>query len=229
VNLQQFLAEVLRLVSDFTPNVGLALFLICFVGEAFVITIPVVFEMAWLAIGLQLNQGVLPVPDFLLMLLSAQLGRQAGALILYGISRRGTTFFSRFIARRLPRTLPHEGTTPGKLLSRIDSISPFGVAMGRMFWIRVPLTILLGARKKLKTLVLGIAISGTLYDCIYVALGAAFGSTLGPESDFILLYMMGGLAVLYVLVFGIRFAFKAIKKRLDRRAAQRQPQHLNQP
>lgn len=211
--IQEVLAQILDMVSRFAPNVGIFLFLICFIGEAFVISVvPLVLEAVWIAVGLNLTQGKISVFHLILMLLGAQLGRQMGAIILYAISRRGTSFFTKFIARRLPKTLPANGT-PGKLLARIDSISPFGVALGRMLWIRVPLTLLLGARRKLKNLVLGIAISSLIYDGAYVALGAV-GNKVIPESDYMLLYLLGGLVAFYLVVFGARFLYKTLKRRL---------------
>ena len=216
MNLEALLSQVLQLVSSFTPNVGIFLFVLSFIGEAFVISIPLVFETALLTMGLQLTQGALPVRDFILMMVATQLGRQAGALLLYGISRSGTSFLGRFIARLLPRTLPANGT-PGKLLRTIDSISPFGVALGRLLWIRIPLTLLLGSRHRLNTLMLGILISGIIYDIIYVGLGAVVGGTAKPDSGYIVLYLMGGLVAFYAVSFGIRLLYKAVKRRIAQR------------
>ena len=216
MNLEKLLTQILDTVSQFTPNIGVILFVLSFIGEAFVLSIPLVFETALLTMGVQLTQGALPIRDFVFMLVSTQLGRQMGALLLYFISRSGTSALGKFISRRLPRTLPAAGT-PAKLLRTIDSITPFGVALGRLLWIRVPLTVLLGSRHRLNTLMLGILISGLIYDVIYVGLGAIVGGTAQPDSGYILLYLMGGLALFYVVSFGIRMLYKAVRRRIVRR------------
>jgi membrane-associated protein len=212
VNLEGFLAQGLNQVSSFTLGIALVLFVICFIGEAFVISIPALFETTWLAAGYQLSAGVLRIPDLIGLMLVSQLGRQAGALILYALSRSGTRFFSKFIARRLPKDLPaeHDGFA-NKLLRGIDSISPFGVAIGRLLFLRIPLTLLLGARRKLKTLVLGIAISSTIYEAVYIGVGVFVRTIHVPPSGYLVLYFAGGLAVLYGMYSGIRFLVRRKK------------------
>jgi membrane-associated protein len=237
VNLETLLTKGLEFVGAFTPQVAIFVFLINIIGEGFVVSIPLLFETTLLAAGLQFSAGVMPLKDLLLLMLTAQLGRQVGALILYFLSRKGTSFFSRFIARRLPKRIPEKQAvdvldrfdrltgkeprgspsreaTHGGLLGKIDSISPFGVALGRILWLRIPLTLLLGARGKLKTLVLGIAISSTVYEGIYIGLGAVVGTTNIPYSGYLLLYFAGGLSVLYVAALGIRFAVRSIRRRI---------------
>lgn len=220
MSLEGLLSQILHLVGTSTPGISLFLFIICMIGEAFVVSIPLVFETTWVAAGYQLHAGVLKVPDLLLMMLSAQLGRQVGALIMYSLSRRGTSFFSRFITRRIPRDLAGEHSSLGaRFLRHIDSISPFGVAMGRLFYLRVPLTLLLGARHRLKTLVLGIAISSTIYESVYLSLGAIVGTTHIPTSGYLLLYFAGGLAGLYATFAGIRLAVKVTRRHCSRTGA----------
>lgn len=139
---------------------------------------------------------------------------------MYSLSRRGTSFFSKFIARRIPRDLSTEHSSMGsRLLRRVDSISPFGVAMGRLFYLRVPLTLLLGARHRLKTLVLGIAISSTIYESVYLSLGAIVGTTHIPTSGYLLLYFAGGLSGLYAAFAGIRILVRATRRHCTRPGA----------
>lgn len=213
MNFEQLFAQGLNLVGAFTPRIALLIFMLCFIGEGFIISIPFVYETVWLVAGYQLVSGVLPIPDLILLGVTAQLGRQAGALVLYFLSRRGTTFFAKFIARRLPRKDPEEGT-PLKILKKIDKISPFGVALGRLLWLRIPLTLLLGARRRLKTLMVGIVISGFIYEAVYVGLGAVVG-TAKPDSSEVLIYFVAGLALLYSITFGVRLIFKAAKGRRE--------------
>jgi len=213
VSLERFLAQGLSQVSAFTPGIALFLFVICFIGEAFVISIPSLFETTWLAAGYQLTAGALRIPDLIGLMLVSQLGRQAGALILYTISRHGTPFFAKFIARRLPKEIPEERTSFGqKILQSIDRISPFSVAIGRLLFLRIPLTLLLGARRRLKTLVVAIAISSTIYEGVYIGLGAFVRVIHVPPSGYLILYFAGGMAVIYGTYTGIRFLVRKSKK-----------------
>lgn len=212
MNFTQLLTDGLNLVSGFTPKIAVFIFLVCFIGEAFIISIPLVFEAVWLAAGYQVTARVLPVPDLILLMLMGQLGRQAGALVLYWLSRSGTKFFQKFIARRIPKK-DTEDDSPLKILRHIDSISSFGVALGRLMWLRIPLTIMLGARKRFRPLMLGILISGTIYECVYIGLGAIVGTTAKPKTLNVLLYFAVGLAALYLAAFGVRFLFKAVRRK----------------
>ena len=211
MNLEQILADGLNLVSGFTPKIAIFIFLVCFIGEGFIISIPLVYDAVWLVAQYQLSARVLPWGDLLLLMLTGQVGRQAGALVLYSLSRKGTKFFLRFIAKRIPRKDPEEDS-PVKILQRIDSLSPFGVALGRLMWLRIPLTVLLGARKRLRTLMLGILISGIVYEGAYTAMGAVVG-TAKPKTPEVLIYFGAGLTAFYLLVFGVRMSFKALRRR----------------
>jgi membrane-associated protein len=220
MNWDQLLTGGLNLVGAFTPEIAIFIFLVCFIGEAFIVSLPFVFETVWLAAGYQLVQGVLPIPDLILLMLTAQLGRQGGSLLLYFLSRKGTKFFQRFIARRIPRKEPEEGA-PLRLLRSIDSITPIGVAIGRLLWLRIPLTLVLGARNKLKTLMLGIVISSLIYEGVYIGVGAIVGKAANP-SKYILLYFAAGLAVFNLLIFGVRALIRWMKHRQRRAVGQPQ-------
>ena len=212
MNFEHLLTDGLQLVSGFTPKIAIFIFLVCFIGEGFIISIPLVFETVWLAAGYQLSAGVLRWTDLILLMLMGQLGRQAGAFVLYSLSRSGTRFFQKFIAKRIPRK-DSEEDSPLKILRHIDSISPFGVALGRLMWLRIPLTILLGARRRFKPLMLGILISGTIYECVYIGLGAVVGSAAKPKTPYVILYFAAGLTAFYALAFGVRMLIKTIRHR----------------
>ncbi len=211
MSLEHLLIDGLNLVGAFTPKIAIFIFVVCFVGEGFIISLPLVFETVWLVAGYQLSAGVLRIPDLLLLMATAQLGRQAGGLLLYFLSRKGTRFFARFISRRIPRKNSPAGA-PLKILRTIDSITPIGVAIGRLLWLRIPLTVLLGARNKLKTLMLGIVISSLIYEGVYIGIGAIVGATAKP-SKYVLLYFAVGLSVFYAFIFFGRLLFTYIKRR----------------
>jgi membrane-associated protein len=215
---EDLLANLVNLVGAFTPNIALVLFLICFIGEGFIISIPLALDLIWLTAGYHFANGTLPFLDLVGLMLVAMVGRQAGALILYYLSHKGTKFFSKFIAQRVPKKLTGNDT-PISLLNRIDAISAFAVAAGRLLWLRIPLTMLLGARGRLKTLMLGIALSSIVYETLYIGLGAVVGVTADPSPGYAIPYFIGALAILYGLVFGIRWLIKKIRRRLAARSA----------
>jgi membrane-associated protein len=207
--------QVPNLVGSFTPQLALVVFLLSLVGEAFVISIPLVFEFIFITAGYQMSIGVLPVVDMLLLALLSQLGRQIGALVLFGLSHKSSSFLGKFITRRFPRKNILE-STPFKFLRHIDKITPFGVAIGRLLWLRIPLTLILGARRKLKTLILGIAISSTIYEGIYIGLGAIVGKTTKESATMgsgIIIWLAVSLGIVYVVALSIRFAINRMKKR----------------
>lgn len=210
--IESLLSQCMSWVGAFSFRIAIVVFAISFLGEGFLISIPLVFETIFLAAGYQLSEGVLPFWDMILLALMSQLGRQAGALVLFVLSRSSTSFLGKFIAKRLPKKQNEENRSL-RLLDKIDRISPFGVALGRLLWLRVPLTLILGARRRLKTLVLGIAISSTVYETVYISLGAIVGKTANIKSPYMLLYFAGGLAAFYAAVFGIRMSIKALRKR----------------
>jgi membrane-associated protein len=216
-----FLTQLFGSVSAFTPQIALFLFLICFISEGFIISIPLALDLVWLIAGTNLRNGILPPWDLLGLVLVAMVGRQLGALVLYFLSHKSTRFFTRFIARRVPKQLPENGNASG-FINKVDSISPIGVAAGRLLWLRIPLTLLLGARGRLKTLMAGIAISSVIYETVYVGIGAGLGAVFGitADEDYAFLYFMGVLAVLYSLIFGIRFLVKLIKRRMANKASE---------
>jgi len=211
----EWLYQAPNLVGSLTPQLALVVFMLSLVGEAFVISIPLVFELIFITAGYQTSIGVLPVVDLLVLALLSQLGRQIGALILFGLSHKSSSLIWKFISRRFPRKNILE-STPLKFLQHIDKITPFGVAIGRLLWLRIPLTLILGARRKLKTLVWGIAISSTIYEGIYIGLGAIVGKTTKASAAMgngIIIWLAVSLGIVYIAALGIRFAINKIKKK----------------
>jgi membrane-associated protein len=215
-----FLTQLFGSVNAFTPQIALFLFLICFISEGFIISIPLALDLVWLIAGTNFRNGILPPLDLVGLILVAMVGRQLGALVLYFLSHKSTKFFTKFIARRVPKQLPENGNASG-FINKVDSISAIGVATGRLLWLRIPLTLLLGARGRLKTLMAGIAISSVIYEAVYIGIGAGLGAVFGitADKDYAFLYFIGVLVVLYSLVFGIRFCVKIIKRRMANKAS----------
>lgn len=213
MNLIEFLSQSLTLIGPFNLIVIAFLFLQCLIGEAFGLFVPYLFETTWLLIGFQVSHGALSPLYLVLLLLTCIAGREIGALILYYISRSGSTLFARYRDRFMPR-IDINNTFPIKLFKKIDILaSPFAVALGRLLWLRIPLTLILGAKRKLKVLLLGVVISSLVYEGTYVTLGAIVGTTTALAPVRLILYFLAGLTVIYVVTFAIRRLIGRLAKR----------------
>jgi membrane-associated protein len=204
MNLTDFFSQGLTLIGPFNFKVIVFLFLLCLIGEAANVFVPYLFETTWLLIGFQFSQRVLSPGYLVLLLLTCIAGRETGVLVLYYISRSGSTLFTKYRDHFIPR-MAINNTFPIKLFRKMDILaSPFSVALGRLLWLRIPLTLILGAKRKLKVLLLGVALSSLVYEGIYVTLGAIVGTTTRLEPVRLILYFLAGLTVIYVVTFAIR-------------------------
>ncbi len=216
MNFLEWLYQAPTLVDSFTFQIALVVFFLSLIGEAFFISIPLVFEAIFIAAGFNVRIGILTFWEMLLLALTSQLGRQAGALIMYFLSNKSTTFIGKLIKRRFPIMKPISDT-PFRFLRHLDRLSPLGVAAGRLLWLRVPITLVLGARRQLKTLILGIAISSTIYEAIYIGLGAiggqVFGDKMGPQ---MIIWFGVSMAIVYAAALIIRFVINKKKNKMAR-------------
>lgn len=163
-------------------------------------------------VGYQFSVRVLPLFDLMLLVLTAQAGRQTGALTLYHISRSGSTLLTKYKGYFKVKTDINDAPL-FKLFRKINILSPFSVALGRLLWLRIPLTLMLGAQRKLKVLLLGVSLSSLVYDGIYIALGAIVGTTTALESIRLVPYFLAGLTVMYGITFAIKRLISSLTKR----------------
>ncbi len=202
MNLGNALAQVLALTTALDPRMVALLFVICAIGE-FGMSIPYVLESLWLLVGFQLGAGVLSPLHLAGLWLAAQCGRQVGTVALYQVGRFGSIPLTRFYKqRRLPRFISNVANS--KMLARINLTSPFSVAFGRLFGMRIPLTLTLGINKKLRTLLIGVFVSSVIWDAIYIAVGLTVGATALIKPIYMFLYSLAGLTLLYLFTFLIR-------------------------
>jgi membrane-associated protein len=203
MNITGILQHVVAITATLDPRMALFLFVICAIGE-FHISIPYVLESIWLLAGYQLGSGVLSPLHLVGLWLAAQLGRQVGAILLYRVGRFGTPSLVRLyeklhLARLFAKITPKSGTS-----KNINIFSPFSVAYGRLFGMRIPVTLALAVKRKPRLLVLGVLLSSLAWDTVYISLGLIFGSTLAFKPVYMFLASLAGLTIIYVVTYTVR-------------------------
>lgn len=211
-----FLTRALGSVGAFGSTFALLFFVVCLVGEAAGISVPFLLETALLMAGYRFSAGNLSFLNLAFLALMTQAGRQAGAFALYNLGGRGSALLGKYQKRLLLKT----GTMANGsswLSQRIDRLSPFSVALGRLLWLRIPLTLILGAKRKLGVLVLGIMLSSLAYDGAYMIIGAIAGITMALKPAQMLLFFLGGLSSLYAITFVARrvIAFFGRRRKIE--------------
>ncbi len=89
------------------------------------------------------------------------------------------------------------------LFGRSLRLSPFTVALGRLLWMRLPLTITLGVRKQPRSLLLGVVIFSVIWDGAYIVFGI-LGGRGGLEPLQMVLYPVGAMTLISATAFGYR-------------------------
>lgn len=209
--LHDFLQQILTFTGTFNLQLVLFLFIICAIGE-FSISVPYLLETVWLLSGYNLSTGALSPSQIMLLWLAAQAGRQVGAIALYHVSRFGSTpimkFYQKHFEARLSEKLSENNSLPLKLIRRINFSSPFSIALGRLFWLRIPITVTLGIKRRRTILSVGVLLSSLVWDSMYISLGVAGGNAVLKPIQMIL-YSLIGLTLLY----GVTFAIRHLQKR----------------
>lgn len=216
MNLQSILQEVLTFAGTFNPKLVIFLFLICLVGEFGLFSIPYLLETIWLLSGYNLSAGVLSPFHLVLLWLVAQVGRQTGTTMLYYLGRFGSMPLRKLYRKHFEASLSDKLSNhiiPFKLFRKLNYLSPFSVASGRLFGLRIPLTLTLGVNRQLRTLSLGVLLSSLVWDGIYISLGTAGGHA-GLKPTQMILYSLLGLTLLYAVTFTVR----RLKRRLTKTA-----------
>ena len=199
MDLESFLSQILHLVGTYTSQMALLVFLICLISEGLGLTIPYLLETTWLITGYQVSRGTSSFSYLLILLLMSQSGRQLGSLLFFYLSRftAGPLMkLTRFM--RLKRVV---NRSPD-LFRKVNLLSPFSVAIGRLLGLRIPITIILGANRKLRVLMLGILLSSIAFDGTYLLLGSIVGtSIINPTWVFFffitVVLIMWGAAILF--------------------------------
>lgn len=207
MNLEVIFQQVFNLAGTFNPTLIVFLFLICSIGE-FGASVPYLLETVWLLSGYNFGNGVLSFLDLVLLWLVAQVGRQIGGTMLYYLGRFGSMplikLYNKHFGASLSEKLSGSSVMPFNLFRRMNFLSPFSIALGRLFGLRIPLTLTLSVKKQLRTLLLGIVLSSLVWDGIYISLGIVVGANVVLEPFQMILYSLAGLTLLYVASFAVR-------------------------
>jgi len=203
MSLENALTQILQLTTTLDPRMAALLFIICTIGE-FGISIPYVLESIWLLVGYQLGAGVLSPLHLVGLWLAAQCGRQAGSMALYHVAKFGTTPLVRFYHKQRGSRFFPKVTVNSKILNRINLSSPFSVAFGRLFGMRIPLTLTLAVKKRQRMLSMGVLLSSVVWDTIYISLGIAVGTTTAIKPVHMFLASAAGLTLIYLITFLVR-------------------------
>jgi len=210
MNLAYALQQIMAFTATLDPRMAVLLFVICAIGE-FGISIPYVLESVWLLVGYQLGASMVSPLHLVGLWFAAQCGRQVGAMALYHVGGFGSTPLIRFYDKLRMTRFFSKVTVEAHAFNRINLSSPFSVGFGRLFGMRIPLTLILGAKKKLKTLSMGILIASIIWDTIYIAVGLTVGATAVVKPLYMFFYSLVGLTLIYLITFLVRRVIRHLK------------------
>jgi membrane-associated protein len=212
MSIEDITREILALAGTFNIWLVLAIFLMLSIGE-FGISIPYVMETIWILAGYHVVVGTLSIPHVIIMWLAAAVGRAIGAVALYYLAGLGRgpimRVYHRFFGNILSRSTPEDVkvSLPVRFFRRINLLSPYSVAFGRLIWLRVPLTLILIMRRKLGVLMWAVWISSVIWDATYILIGVV-GGNVQVKPTYIILYSLGGLTVIYGFSYLIRLLLR---------------------
>ena len=218
MNLEVIFQQVFNLAGTFNPTLVVFLFLICLIGE-FGVSVPYLLETVWLVSGYNFGNGMLPLLDLVLLWLVAQVGRQIGATMLYHLGQFSSTplirLYHKHFKASLSGKLSENNSIPFSFLRRVNFLSPFSIALGRLFALRIPITLTLGVKKQLKVLLAGVVLSSLVWDGMYIFLGAVVGANVVLKPFQMILYSLIGLTILYAVSFAVRHLWKLRTSKRD--------------
>jgi membrane-associated protein len=211
MNLEALFQQVFNLAGTFNPTLVVFLFLICFIGE-FGICIPYLLETIWLMSGYNFGTGVIPLVDLLMLWLVALVGREAGGITLSYLGRFGSMpiikFYNKHFEASVAEKIAENNSTTVSFFRKINFFSPFSVAMGRLLWLRIPISLILGAKKRLRTLSVGILLASLVWDGMYIFLGAVVGAHTALKPAQMIIFSLIGLTLLYAGTFAVKHLWK---------------------
>jgi membrane protein DedA with SNARE-associated domain len=208
MNLSGLLYQALEITSTFNPKIAIILFLLCSIGEIG-FALPYILETIWLLAGYQVASGTLPPWDLFKIWLVAQAGRQTGSFVLYYSAVLGMAPLKRFYKRFIEPRMPRRQFIPAGIARWAANPSPFSVAVARLVGLRVPMALTMSVRQRLSHLALGVLISSIIWDGLYLIIGGTVGPKVVPEPQYMLLYSIAGLTILYLIILGVRYMLRS--------------------
>ncbi len=208
MNLEDIAREILALAGTFNIWLVLAIFLMLSIGE-FGTSIPYVMETIWILAGYHAVIGTLSIPELIVLWLVAVAGRIVGTLALYHLARLGRgpimRLYNRVFGKVLSQSTPESNSVslPVRFFRRINLLSPYSVAFGRLIWLRVPLTLILSMRRKQGILLQAVLLASVAWDATYILIGV-IGGNIQVKPTYVILYSLAGLTVIYGVGFIIR-------------------------
>lgn len=202
------LQQVLAFTGSLNIQLVILLYLITAIGE-FGFSIPYLLETIWILTGYHLATGSITPVDMGVIWVASQAGRQTGASLLYYLSRFGSMPLIKLYQRRFAgviqsKTSENTIVLPLRVLRKINFLSSFSVAFGRLVWLRIPLTLTLAIRRDLKTLVLAVLLQSLAWDGVYIFVGI-IGGRVVPKPYLLVLYSLIGLTALYSVTLVVRY------------------------
>jgi len=212
--------QILSFAGTFNIALVVALFILLTLGE-FGLSIPYVLETVWILSGFHLMTGEIAFYQLILLWMTVAGGRMCGAFIFYRLVHLGSPWimkiyrkiFGQFIAAAEEKA--QGSSLPARLWRRINLFSPYSVAFGRLFWLRIPLTITLGVRGQLKVLELAVLLASLIWDCTYIIVGIVGGNS-HVHPLWLVAYSVSALIIINLVTWGVR---KLIEKKLSRKEA----------
>jgi membrane-associated protein len=202
MNLQDIGQEIVELAGTFNIWLIIALFILPAISE-FGLSIPYLMETIWIIIGYQFFTGSILIFQLLILWSAVVSGRMIGAIILFHLAKLGSPRVMKLYHKLFKTVLTENTTIPnflGRLLQKINISSPFSVTFGRLIWFKIPLTLTLGIRSQLKSLLLAVLLSSLIWDATYIIVGVVGGNA-RLQPPWLVLYSLSALTVVYGLFF----------------------------
>ena len=203
MGIQDFFASLINIIGAYSNIAGLSLFVLCLVTEVLAFGIPYLLEGSLMIAGYSVLSGGYAVYNLITIIVMTLSGRLLGTWITYTVTRKGGRLMEKIRLFLEPGDKKH--SIVNKMISKVNLMSYFSVATGRLMGLRYPLTLIMAAQGKLKTLLLGTTLASLIYDVIYVMVGAFVGANTQLEPFQVMIYFTVGLTVVYIIVFLVRY------------------------
>ena len=213
--MEQLLNGYIALVSGTHPLLWLIIFALCLVGESVGLSLPYILETTWLMAGFLLGSHQISLLTVLPMLLAAIFGRLAGMTIFYVLVGAGSTWFFR----RFPnmKTRLDDSTFSQKLNSRHWTV-PLWIALGRLLWMRIPISIVMTLSRRYWALSIGLVISALVFELTYVIIGLKVGNSVNLSPIQLVPYLLIGVTISFGVGFGAHRLWSIWRSRVASRS-----------